>query len=311
MSTVQVFLLGKFCVRCNGQALPGLETRKAGELFSYLLLYQDRPHSREALADLLWGGNSTAQSKKYLRQVLWQLQSTLSSRLDLAGNCPLLVEPDWVQINPQAGVWVDAATFEQAFTLTQGMPGEELVPSQVQALERAIDLYQGDLLEGWYQDWCLYERERLQNMYLAMLDKLMAYCQAHGHYEMGMTYGTRILRYDRAREHTHRQLMRLHYLAGKRTAALRQYEQCVAALDKELGVKPSKRTTSLHKQIQADRLDAPNVLPVETVRTPGIKADSLSEVLDRLRQFQAILSDVQYQVEQDIRVVEQVLSSQH
>jgi len=28
-----------------------------------------------------------------------------------------------------------------------------------------VDLYQGDLLEGWYQDWLLCERERLQNMF--------------------------------------------------------------------------------------------------------------------------------------------------
>ena len=39
-------------------------------------------------------------------------------------------------------------------------------------------VYRGDLLEGCYQDWCLFERERLQNAYLAMLDKLMVRC--HG-----------------------------------------------------------------------------------------------------------------------------------
>src|SRR5438128_1039451 len=58
-------------------------------------------------------------------------------------------------------------------------------------------LYRGDLLEGWYSDWCLYERERLQHMYLAMLDKLMEYSESHQEYETGQTYGMRALRYDR------------------------------------------------------------------------------------------------------------------
>ena len=38
-----------------------------------------------------------------------------------------------------------------------------------------------------------------------------------------LAYGARILHCDRARERTHRRLMRLHFLAGDRTAALRQY----------------------------------------------------------------------------------------
>ena len=35
-------------------------------------------------------------------------------------------------------------------------------------------LYRGDLLTGWYQDWCLIERERYQCMFVSLLDKLMA-----------------------------------------------------------------------------------------------------------------------------------------
>jgi two-component SAPR family response regulator len=93
-----------------------------------------------------------------------------------------------------------------------------------------VALYHGDLLEDWFQDWCLYERERLQNIYLAALDKLMDYCEASRDYDAGLAYGTRILRHDLARERTHRRLMRLYYLAGDRTSALRQYDRCVQIL---------------------------------------------------------------------------------
>ncbi len=63
-----------------------------------------------------------------------------------------------------------------------------------------MDLYRGDLLEGWYQEWCLFERERLQNAYMLMLDKLMGYCEAHSEYEQGLVYGDLILRLDHASE---------------------------------------------------------------------------------------------------------------
>jgi hypothetical protein len=39
-------------------------------------------------------------------------------------------------------------------------------------------LYRGDLIEAWYQDWCIYERDRLQLTFLAMLEKLTADCEA-------------------------------------------------------------------------------------------------------------------------------------
>src|SRR5205823_7801753 len=113
---------------------------------------------------------------------------------------------------------------EQAFTCTEGVSSRDLDDRQVQLLLGAVQLYQGDLLEGCYLEWCLAERERLQRMYLAMLDKLMGHCEAHREYETGLDYGLRILRCEPASERTHRRMMRLQYLAGDRTAALRQYQ---------------------------------------------------------------------------------------
>jgi two-component SAPR family response regulator len=129
-------------------------------------------------------------------------------------------------------LWLDVEVFERAFMLVQRQRGADSTRAHVESLQEAVQLYRGDLLEGWYQDWCLYERERLQNMYLVMLDKLMCHCEAMREFELGLFYGSQILRYDRAHERTHRQLMSLQYLSGDRTAALRQFERCVAALAK-------------------------------------------------------------------------------
>ena len=253
--TLRISLFGKFDVRLGKRRLAGLEARKVQELLCYLLLHRDRPHSREVLASLLWGENTTSQSRKYLRQALWQLQAALSLQSESAGASLLLVEPDWVQLSPKADFWLDVAAFERAYDAARGVPAKELDPDQVEGLRAAAGLYQGDLLEGWFQDWCLYERERLQNMYLVMLDKLMDYCEVHHEYEAGVDHGVRILRCDRAHERTHRRLMRLHYLSGDRTMALRQYQRCVDALREELNVEPARGTVALYHQVRADRLE--------------------------------------------------------
>jgi DNA-binding SARP family transcriptional activator len=304
MPPLCISLFGKLIVRLDGRVLGGFEASKVQELFCYLLLHRDRPHPRETLAGLLWGENPTAQSKKYLRQTLWQLQSALDSRVDWSSDKLLLVENDWVHLDSKASLWLDVAVFERVFSGVQGLPGQQIGKEQVQDLEFAARLYEADLLEGWYQDWCLYERERFQNMYLSLLDKLTSHCEAHHQYEMGLVWGAQIIKYDRARERTHRQIMRLQYLLGDRTAALRQYERCAAALNEELGVKPDKSTLALYEQIKAGQsvVEAPQAQKIGPFSEAA--PTSLPEVLKRLRHLGATLTEIQRQIQQDIRAVE-------
>ena len=289
MNEICVHLFGRFCVECSGLPMTGIDGGKPQELFCYLLLHRNRPQPREELIDLLWCGAPALGCSKRLRQALWHLNGAMRPYSIAIGCQVVLVEPEWVCINPSAPLWVDVAVFEQNCNHVQGVPGRALDTLQVQALCDAVRLYRGDLLEGLYLDWCLFERERLQNLYLAALDKLIDYAEAHGEYEAAVTYGIQALRYDQARECTHRRLMRLHFLAGDRTAALRQYDQCVEILRRELAVEPATSTVALYEQIRRGRLSEPG---------------SLSRTAERLKQIQSMLAKVQSELEREIRELE-------
>jgi DNA-binding SARP family transcriptional activator len=308
MSQLNISLFGKFCIRCNGKDIAGLEALKVQELFSYLLLYRHQPHTREKLAALLWPDSSAAQSKRYLRQTLWQLQAEINGG---APDVPdmLLVESEWIQINESADFWLDIAFLEQVFTSVQGKHGADLDATNSASLDDAIEHYRGDLLENWYQDWCIFERQRLQSIYLAVLDKLMEYCEFRQAYEMGAVYASRILQYDQAREQTHRRLMRLRYLAGDRTGALRQFQRCADILHKELGVKPSQRTEQLYRQIVADRPLANEIIPVVAYQ-PLTTTTPLPDILSHLQALKQTLHHAEEQVAQEIKTVESWLDSQ-
>jgi DNA-binding SARP family transcriptional activator len=310
MPTLSVSLFGQLSIHSGDQVLEGLEARKVQELFCYLLLHRERAHPRETLASVLWGDYSTVQSRSYLRKALWQLQAALDPQTRATGNSVVLADPEWVRLNPRCDLRLDVALFEEAATLARGTPGEKLSGESARALKEAVALYQGDLLAGWYQDWCLYERERLQQIYLNMLDKLMGYCEATHTYEQGLDYGERVLRYDRAHESTHRRLMRLHYLAGDRTAALRQYDRCVAALREELAVEPTPYTTILYEHIRVNKLDGRAFYPGVS-QPPHDAVIFLPGVLDRLRQLQSKMAEFQNEVQLDIQAVEQVLFHHH
>lgn len=294
MKSLHVTLFGKLTVRHGDGVLGVNEPQKAQELFCYLLLHRDQPCAREALASLLWGDHcTTSQSKAYLRKALWQLLTALRQLPGGVEMRLLRVEPEWIQLNTIAELWLDVAVFKQAYQAAKGIPGPALDASTVRSLEAAVHLYSGDLLGNWYHEWCLCEREWLYQVYLIMLEKLMAYKEACGAYEEGLAYGERILQHDRAHEQTHRHLMRLRHLAGDRTGALRQYERCVAALDAEFDAAPSVRTDHLYKQVLYDQLGetpAPMVSP---------------EALACLRRVQADLAEMQRHVRQVISASEQ------
>jgi len=304
MFSLRIHLFAKFSMEHEGEVLRGPGSPKVQELLSYLLIHRNRPRPREALASLLWGDTSTDKSRKYLRQALWHLQTLLKSHIPAEADHLLLVEDNWVQLNTGSEIWLDVAVLEDAFVALKDKPGWRMDAKEKDVAQAAVEVYQGELLEGSYQDWCLIERERLQNMYLTMLFKLMSYCEANNEYEAGQLYGLRILNFDRASERTHRRLMRLQYMSGDRTAALRQYERCVVALDQDLGVKPDKRTIDLYQQIRSGELERTNRTPVTTWALTEEPTSVLTEVADQLGELQRNLSNLLLQACQDIKHID-------
>ena len=305
MSTVKVFLFGKFRIEVDTSVVPKFEPSKAKELLVYLLLNRDQPQAREQLAEVLWGEIASEQSKGYLRKALWQLQSSLEP---YGGQGILLVDGEWLQINPDFEFWLDIEVFEQTFKNTQGVRGKDLEEGQATRIEDAVNTYQGDLLEGWYQDWCLYERERLQYLYLAMLDKLMDRCEVQEDYENGLMFGERILQYDRARERTHRRLMRLYSLAGDRTSALRQYRKCVTVLKEELDVEPANSTRLLYEMIRADKMDPlTNLTETHKTRLDKTENEPLRVVFSHLSAFHKELRQIEEQLTKDMRIIQKAM----
>ncbi|HKP86433.1 MAG TPA: BTAD domain-containing putative transcriptional regulator [Blastocatellia bacterium] len=303
MPTLKAHLFGKFRILHNEQVWHTQETCKVRELLCYLLFYRSMQHRREQLAGLLWGESSAAQSKKYLRQTLWQVQAACNLHLGLSSERLVLANAGRVYINPEIDLQTDVAEFQQAYTCLQA--GVELAPESARRVNEAVELYQGDLLEGWHSDWCIYEREHLQNKYLMMLDKLVLHYESQREYEAGLNYAARILQCDPARERAHQQMMRLHYLAGDRTAALRQFDNCAETLRKELDVRPSKGTLLLYEQIRADQFEQITSSPI--MLTEPETPPSLPAVLTKLKQLHEALTGLQRQLQQEIQMVERYL----
>src|SRR5262249_30157033 len=129
----------------------------------------------------------------------------------------------------------------------------------LEALERVVGLYRGDLLSGFaldegpFEEWLLGERERLRELALEALAKLLAHQRKAGATEPAIGTALKLLTLDPLQEPVHRALMRLYAEVGRRGTALRQYQQCVGVLQRELGVEPEAETKALYQEILRQR----------------------------------------------------------
>ncbi len=86
------------------------------------------------------------------------------------------------------------------------------------------------------------------------------------------------------------------------TRALRQYARCVAVLQEELNVKPSRLTIAVYRHIKEDLSLPPEVLSGNGIPT-GISPETLTELLLSLEAAQATLSRSQQQISKEIEII--------
>ncbi len=119
---------------------------------------------------------------------------------------------------------IDVDSFEAATRLVTPRLAAPLPDDQAHALGEAANLYQGDLLEGWDQQWCMPPREHLQRRFLTVMETLLNHFETTNDDSRAMTCAARALEID-------------------------------PALRKELGASPDRSTTVLFSEIRGDTME--------------------------------------------------------
>ena len=240
-------------------------TRAVESLLMYLLVQRRSTHTRESLIGVFWGEQADEQARGCLSTALWRLRRALEPDPTLHGQILLTTPQGAVGILRSDRVWLDVEAFEDVAQPLLAKPAQTLTPATAQQLKHAVSMYSGPLLEGFYEDWALRERERLHAMYINSLACLMRYCHQQADHAEAIVYAQSILEQDSLREDVHRTLMRLFHENGQRTQAMQQYEQCRQLLHHELGIEPMPETQALCRNISQ------NTLPVTRPQHDGTK----------------------------------------
>jgi DNA-binding SARP family transcriptional activator len=272
MAALRIQLFGTVQVSHDGQLQDARLIHAVQSLLAWLVIHRRKPHAREKVAALFWAEQSDARARSCLSTALWRLRQVLEPR-GIPRGTYLIAQPAVVGFNCASDYWLDVAAFEDGVA---------------RGADDAVACYTGDLLEGFYDDWALRERERLRILYLDCLGRLLRRHSEHGALDRALACGRQILTLDPLREDVHREVIRLHVRNGQRGLALQQYESCQLVLAHELGVEPMEETRALCCELltaKAKPIHAnPKARLAPSLRTAAARLDEAREVIaDALR----------------------------
>ena len=237
-ASARLCLLGKPALFIEGRLRPFGGPRKAIALLAYIVLHRERALSRAAVAEQFWPDEEDESARASLRRHLHRALAALP---------PAALERPWViadkvtlRWNPAAPLEIDTHAYERL--------------SAAGKWEPAVELYRGDYLEDFYDEWVLPERERLRELQSANLASLVDERRRALDYAGAIGFAQSLLRLDPLREDAIRRLMSLRFAAGDRSGALSDFETFSRRLRDELSADPMPETIALREAIRSNDL---------------------------------------------------------
>lgn len=244
-------LLGHVLLSKDGKPLTQFRSQKEAALLIYLA-QTGQAQQRDVVADLLWDANSTSQSLSNLRTVLSRLRKQVgdvfvASRKTLAPS-------------PEIGWHVDSAELQQTLAAIRHIDA----PEKAKIVQEALDAYRGDFLADFYltdaprfTEWMTTTRENIRSQVIDAYRKLGKYALSIEDIGYGLKVADGWLQVDNLDEDAYYLRIKLLLKANRQADAAAFYEQCADLLNKELGISPSQKLTSLIQNAISDSFTPP------------------------------------------------------
>jgi DNA-binding SARP family transcriptional activator len=185
---------------------------------------------RRYAAGSLWPIGNDDRAAGNLRSALWRLNCAGIDLLE-SDKCSLMLRP---------GTVVDVSILcEWAARLVDGSATQ----ADLSAVNWRNDIM--DLLPGWYDDWVIFERERIRQRLLHALEVLSRRLAAAGRCAEAVEAAISAVSADPLRESANKVLIEAHLAEGNLVEGRRAYQRYRDTVRRELGVEPDKELASL------------------------------------------------------------------
>ena len=245
---LKAFVLGPFRALLDDEVIEDWPNCRGKTIFKYLLLNRRHPVAREALMEHFWPEAEPEAARNNLNVAMHRLRRALGRD----GFPFVLFSGGHYRLNPKLAVSTDADAFLAHAARAAELERDGDLDGAIREYAACVGLYQGELLaEDRYEhdEWLLPLRQQLRDRYLHVLDRLGAIHFDRQEVPACTTTCAKLLAVDPCNEGAHRMLMRCYARLGQPQLAQRQYQTCIQALNRQLGIPTSPETTELYRRI--------------------------------------------------------------
>ncbi|PWI57562.1 BTAD domain-containing putative transcriptional regulator [Sulfoacidibacillus thermotolerans] len=224
------------------------QREKARQLFQFLVTHRGSWFHREEICDRLWGDLSPDTAERDFKVALNVLSAALEPKRPERSTTVFIVrQGSLYSLTMHPMLQIDRDLFLNKIREADGTRDPH---RQRRLLAVALQLYRGAYLEeARYEPWCEDERERLRLLYLRAATKYSRLCLDAEDWEDAIQTCENLLQWEAAWEDAYIDLMEAYAHLGNRSMVIQTYLLCQRALQREVGISVSERTTTLFRQL--------------------------------------------------------------
>jgi predicted ATPase/DNA-binding SARP family transcriptional activator/Tfp pilus assembly protein PilF len=248
MAWVRVEFFAGLRVWVKGQPVLRFRTQKTASLLAYLAYHLDRLHPRELLADMFWGESEPEQARNSLSKALSSLRQQLTFP-DSVSVSPIYSDRFHVGFRSEH-VSTDVSEFESHLRAAQTARS---VHERISHLSNAIQLYRGELLPDFSDEWVEVERARRAEQFSQAVHEIVNLYERMGELEQALHFARLGLKFEPFSETFCEQVMRLLLASNQPAEALKEFREFSRRLEANFGNHSSlfsTRLTALAKEAE-------------------------------------------------------------
>ncbi len=183
------------------------------------------PAHRCVVAGTLWPEVPEAQALASLRTGVWRMNRMLPGVLHAEGSHLAIATAIIIDSREQENFAIHL--------LRDRVEDERWISAGLH------NLWRGELLPGWYEDWVIFERERLNQLRLHAMERTAALLTRRWELDIALQLALEVVRAEPLRETANAVLISVYLAEGNVSDAIHQLDVFQDLLKRELGVEPS------------------------------------------------------------------------
>ncbi|MEV0251180.1 BTAD domain-containing putative transcriptional regulator [Nocardia sp. NPDC050712] len=250
--------MGAFEIGFEGAEMIPWRSKKCTNLFAFLLINHGRLVSRPRLEQLLWPEPERPAGPTALKVLVHSLRRALDAAFG--------AERDFLRIGSGEGgyrlelgerVRADIHEFERLCRAASEASRHGAVDAALDCYSRAVDLYQGDFMDGRGEEWVLEQREWLRAKMMHALGRLLRHANDVDDAVTAIQHARRMLELDPTEERAFQAMILVHGRRAELDQVNYWYELCVGRLARELDASPQEETRRLLHRARNGDLSEP------------------------------------------------------